>query len=168
MKAAPCCIGQQVLIAKAPCSRATSLPSCGIGATSAFCEVIQISYRSEPRRSAASSKVSNLSHSSIFTAAGGRRTCYPTQKRRLSDPRNDISAGSVVRRESGSKIVGASASLAGRLIWQPMRSLYSPVEAAVSAALVKTQAARLPLQNYLGASEAATFSKHDSPRNKTS
>jgi hypothetical protein len=26
------------------------------------------------------------------------------------------------------------------------------------------QAARLPLQNYLGASEATTFSKHGSPR----
>jgi hypothetical protein len=38
------------------------------------------------------------------------------------------------------------------------------VEAAVSAALENMQAARLPLQNYFGASEATIFSKHGSPR----
>jgi hypothetical protein len=81
-------------MAKAPCSRATSLPSCRIGVTSALCEVIQISFRSEPRRSAASSKGSNYSHSSGFMAAGGRRTFSRTQKQPLRDPPNGICAGS--------------------------------------------------------------------------
>ena len=38
------------------------------------------------------------------------------------------------------------------------------VEAAVSAALEKMQAARLPLQNYFGAREATIFSKRGFPR----
>ena len=83
-------------VAKAPCSRATSLPSCRIGVTSALCAVIPISFRSEPRRSAASSKESNLSHSSRFMAVGGRRTFSQTQKQPLRDPPNVICAGSAV------------------------------------------------------------------------
>jgi len=97
LKAAPCCIGQQVLMAKAPCSRATSLPSCRIGVTSVFCGVIPISFRSESRRSAASSKESSLPHSSRFMAAGGKRTFSQTQKQPLRDPPNAICAGSVAR-----------------------------------------------------------------------
>ena len=81
-------------MAKAPCSPATLLPSCRIGVTSALCEVIQISFRSEPRRFAGSSKESNLSHSSRFMAAGGRRTFSRTQKQPLRDPPNAICAGS--------------------------------------------------------------------------
>ena len=86
-----------VQMAKAPCSPATLLPSCRIDVTSAFCGVIPISFRSEPRRSAASSKESNLSHSSRFMVAGGRRTFLRMQKQPLRDPPNAICAGSVVR-----------------------------------------------------------------------
>ena len=84
-------------MAKAPCSPATLLPSCRIDVTSAFCGVIPISFRSEPRRSAASSKGSNLSHSSRFMAAGGRRTFSQMQKQPLRDPPNAICAGSARR-----------------------------------------------------------------------
>jgi hypothetical protein len=38
------------------------------------------------------------------------------------------------------------------------------VEAAASATLEKLRAARLPPQNYFGATEATIFSKHGSPR----
>jgi hypothetical protein len=38
------------------------------------------------------------------------------------------------------------------------------IVAAVSAALEKMQAARLPQQNYFGAKEATIFSKRGSPR----
>src|SRR6516165_6975435 len=77
-----------------PCSQATSLQSCRIGVTSALCEAIQISFRSERRRSAASSKESNLSHSSRFMAAGGKRTFSRMLKRQLRDLPNGICAGS--------------------------------------------------------------------------
>ena len=45
-----------------------------------------------PRRSAASSKGSNHSHSSRFTAAGGRRTFSRMPKQPLRDPPNGICA----------------------------------------------------------------------------
>ena len=45
-----------------------------------FLRSYPISFRSEPRRSAALSKESNLSRSSTFMAAGGRRTSCPTAK----------------------------------------------------------------------------------------
>src|SRR5437762_2791426 len=77
-------------MAKAPCSQATSLPSYRIDVTSALCGVIPISFHSEPRRSAASSKGSNLSHSSRFMAAGGTGTFSRMQKRQSCDLLNVI------------------------------------------------------------------------------
>src|SRR5437762_394886 len=89
--------------AKAPCSQATSLPSCRTGVTSASCEVIQILFRLEPRQYDESSRESNHSHSIKSTAAGGERMSYPTLKSQWLAPPNAICGGSVVKRTPNSK-----------------------------------------------------------------
>ncbi len=89
--------GDIITVVQAPCSQATSLPSCRTGVTSASCEVIQILFRLERRRSAASSRELNRSHSSRCMAAGGRPTFSPMLKRQSCDPPNAICGGSVVR-----------------------------------------------------------------------
>src|SRR6266496_5773452 len=80
---ARCCTGRQVPMAKAPCSRATSLPWCKTAVTSASCEAIQILFRLDPRQYGASSRESNHSHSNRFMEAGGRRTFSQMQKQQL-------------------------------------------------------------------------------------
>src|SRR5437899_10962388 len=81
-------------MAKARCLQAISLPWCRIGVTSALCEAIQIAFRSEPRRSIASSKEPDHSRSSTSTAVGGKRTSSQVQRQQLHDPLNVICARS--------------------------------------------------------------------------
>ena len=76
MKAARCCTGRQMPMAKARCSRATSSRWSRTAVTSASCEVIQISSLGPPK--AASSRESNHSHSIKLRQAGGKRTFYRT------------------------------------------------------------------------------------------
>src|SRR5439155_10629058 len=87
---ARCCTGRQVPMAKAPCSRATSLPWCKTAVTSASCEAIQILFRLDPRQYGASSRESNHSHSNRFMEAGGRRTFSQMQKQQLRNLPNVI------------------------------------------------------------------------------
>src|SRR5438034_10363693 len=99
----PCCIGRERLAgagAKARCSAATSLPWCRTGATSASCEAIQILYRLDPRQYAASSKGSNLSHSSKFMAGGGKRTSCQMQKQQSCDRPSATCARSDLQRST--------------------------------------------------------------------
>src|ERR1044072_6354052 len=77
---------------RGPCLQAISSPWCRTVVTLALCEVIQISFPLDRWQFAASSRGSNLSHSTRFMVAGRRRTLSQTQKQQSCDLLNVICA----------------------------------------------------------------------------